>query len=138
MDAVDKLGRTGSTADEEKTIQWSREIVAQDPDNKSGLKSKHEFRVLMADASRSADHRKFAECRAALKKALALPALSGRQTQDANLRLGRCYLQEKDLPKSLACLKKALAAAPHSDQAETIERLIRSVEKDLEQEKAKT
>ena len=108
VEAMEKLGQNISMADAEKSIKWSREIVSLDPENKSGLNPKHEFRVLMADAAKAFDERKFEKCRTAVEKAVALPGLSGEQTQAACLFLRRCYREEKNLPKCLDCLKKAL------------------------------
>jgi thioredoxin-related protein len=133
--AAEKVGQAGSTADADQSIEWSREIVSLDPENKLGLKAKHEFRVLIADAGKRFDERKFGESRAALEKALALPKLTDQQKQEVYVGLGRCCREEKDLKKSLEWLKKALDAAPHSEQAAEIERSIQSVE--AEQKKGK-
>lgn len=135
VEAISEMGDSASAADQEQCVEWSREIVSLDPENKAGLKSKHEFRSLMADADKAFDQRKYSECRAAAEKAAAVSGITGEQTQKANLRLALCLREEKKFDKCLECLKKALDAAPQGDEADRINRLIKAVEKDIEKEK---
>ena len=59
-----------------------------------------------------------------MEKILALPDLTGRQKQNAYmLETEACYMQ-KDFPGTLAGLKKALAAAPKSENAAGIQSMI--------------
>jgi hypothetical protein len=136
IEALDKLGQAGMKADAEKIAEWSREIVKLDPENKAGLKRKYEFRAQLAETSKLFDEGKTAESRAALEKILALPGLTGEQLQEANFRLARCDMAERDLPKCLDHLKKALDAAPHSAQSLFIRRTIQRLEAALEKQKA--
>ena len=96
---------------------WDKEIVKLDADNKDGLKTKHEFRVLMAEFDELKGNRKVAEAKAVADKMLALPGISGEQQQDAYMAQCECYFAQGDFVNVLACLKKGIEAAPDSDQA---------------------
>ena len=80
--------------------EWSKEIVKLDPDNAAGLKKKHEFRVQMSEATRLLQTRKFAEARTVLEKALAIPDLSGEQTQTCRFFMAVSYLEPSAIPRA--------------------------------------
>ena len=46
VDASDELGN-----DSDDVLAWSKEVVSLDADNKAGLKTKHEIRLLMAECA---------------------------------------------------------------------------------------
>jgi len=104
---------------------WSKEIIALDSENKAGLKLKYEFRSLMAEATKLKESEKFDEAAAALDKALALPGLSGQQKQDAYFAQGECSFHRKDFVAVVACLNKAMEAAPESPKAATLKAMLK-------------
>lgn len=119
IEAYDKLGN------EHADIKaWTAEIVTLDADNKGGLKVKYQFRQLAAEASELKENRKFAEAKASYDKALALPGISGEMKQDAYFSQGECCFYLKDFVGIVACLKKALEAAPDSPKVASIQGMI--------------
>ena len=59
--------------------KWSEEIVKLDADNKAGLKTKYGFQVKLMEALKQAQKGAFADARAALDEAEALPDLTDQQ-----------------------------------------------------------
>jgi len=95
-----------------------------EPDNKAGLKSKHQFRLLIVDCAKLQEDRKWEEAKAAVEKALALPGVSGEQKQDAYMNEGEiCYMQQ-DLVGVVACLNKAVDAAPDKPQVARLKSMV--------------
>ena len=106
--------------------QLAREIIQLDPENKTGLKRKYEFRVMLAEATSLFQARQPEKAQSTLDKALSLPGLTGEETQEAQLAKGGAYFGQKELPKALACFKKALEAAPDGPKAILVKALIRA------------
>jgi thioredoxin-related protein len=63
---TDKL----DNGDSEEVLAMSKEIVALDPENKSGLKPKHQFNLVMAEFNTLREEMKFVEAVVCLKKGL--------------------------------------------------------------------
>jgi thioredoxin-related protein len=103
---------------------WSEEIVTLDPDNAAGLKAKHQFRLLLAEADQLKQARKFDEAKLVYDKALSLPGIGGEQKQDALFAQGECFFSLKDFVGVVACLKKAAEAAPDSPKAANLQGMI--------------
>ncbi|MCE9604416.1 MAG: thioredoxin family protein [Planctomycetia bacterium] len=101
--------------------KYGREIVALDSDNKAGLKVKYTYRGLMTDAAKMLAERKAAEARAAYDKAIELSGITEVQKQNAYFEQGGCCFALKDFAGVVKCLEQALAAAPQSDRAASIE-----------------
>ncbi len=132
IDAYDALGNEiGEIAG------WRKEIVALDSHNKAGLKRKYEFRVYVDDAQKALAAAKPAVAEAAINKALALPHLKPQQIQRATIVKNNCCLARKDYQASLACLRKAVDAAPKGQNTDALKALIQRSEKLLEAQKAK-
>ena len=66
---------------------WSKEIVALDADNKAGLKSKYEFRIVLAEADRLAGGAKVMPRRSRPStRVWRLPGITGEQKQEIYLK----------------------------------------------------
>ena len=115
---------------------WQKEIVALDSHNKAGLKRKYEFQIYLNNAQRALGAAKPAAAETAIDKALALPGLKPPQIQRATIVKSKCCLARKDYQASLACLRKALDAAPKGPDADALKALIQRSEKLLESQKA--
>ena len=132
VDAYVKLNN-----ENDETGAWSREIIALDAENKAGLKHKHEFRVLLAEAKTLLfEERNVPEGRALVAKALAMPGLAGDQIQEADFLLGVSWLFDKDWQQGIDCLKKAVDAAPKSPLVPRLRMTIRQVEQELAKQPA--
>lgn len=117
--AYDKLGN-----DHPDLKTWSGEIIALDADNKAGLKVKYHFRQLLAEASDLKGNQKYDEAKAVYDKALALEGIGGEMKQDAYFAQGECCFYLRDFVGVVACLKKALEAAPGSSKTANIQAMI--------------
>ncbi len=115
---------------------WSAEIVALDADNKAGLKTKHEFRLLMADCGKLKAGKKWDEAEAAAEKALALAGITGEQKQGAYMALAELAAARTDLAGVVDCLGKALDAAPKSPNAPELKTLIAQFKPAVEAQEA--
>jgi thioredoxin-related protein len=115
--------------------KWSKEIAALDPENKTGLKKKYEFRVLLAESEHLLKERKSAQAQETLDKALALSGLTGEQIQQARFLQGRCCIGQKDLPGAIDCFKKALDAAQDGPLAPMLKILIQRCQSQLAKQK---
>ena len=125
IDARTKLSQSMPDQDlAQDTAKWSQEIVALDAENKAGLKSKYEVRVLVTEAQSRLQEQKLDEAHAALDKALALPGLAGEQLQEVQLAKAVCYAAQQEFQKSLDCCQKALEAAPESPKARNVRSLM--------------
>jgi thioredoxin-related protein len=119
IDVSEKLGN-----DDEDLEAWAKQIVKLDSDNKAGLKTKYEFRILVAEVENLKEEGKAGEALAALDKALALPGISGDQKQKAFMAKGElCYIS-KDIPGIESNIKKAIEAAPKTEEAKQCEMLL--------------
>ena len=119
------------------TEKWSQEIVTLDAENKAGLKSKYEVRVLLTEAQNRLREQKFDEAHAVLDKALALPGLAGEQLQEVQLVKATCHASNQEFQKSLDCCQKALEAAPESPRARMARSLMQLAQAELDRQKAK-
>jgi thioredoxin-related protein len=139
IEATNELGTPAETEE-----AWCKEIVALDPKNEAGLKTKYEFRVLITEANDQLMALKCVECRKAIEKALAISGLTPQQKHKAYFLLGISYcsrgflLHEKyDVPACLAALKKAIDADPKGEYAEAIKKMMAGIEESAKEEEAK-
>lgn len=101
--------------------KYSAEIVALDSDNKTGLKLKYQFRVLMAEARMLSEQGKVADAKADYEKAAALPALKGNEKQSAWFSEARCCINAQQFRRAVDCLDKAREAAPQGPDVAAID-----------------
>ena len=113
---------------------WRKEIVVLDAANTAGLKHKYQFAVYLDDAQKALAVSKPAVAEEIIDKALALPQLAPKQIQRAALVKGKCCLALTQYRAGLACMRKALNAAPKGENAQDLEKLIARTEKQLEKE----
>jgi thioredoxin-related protein len=111
--------------DGDAVVALSKQIVALDPDNKSGLKSKHEFVLLMAEFNELKDQRKLVEAKAVADKLLALPGVASEQRQSACMPLCEFFFGQGDFVTLVACLKKGIEAGPDSPQANQFKTILK-------------
>jgi thioredoxin-related protein len=138
IDARTKLSQAMPDQDlAQDTEKWSQEIVALDAENKAGLKSKYEVRVLVAEAQSRLQEQKLDEAHAALDKALAVPGLAGEQLQEVQFAKAVCHAAQQEFQKSLDACQKALEAAPESPKARNVRSLMQRAQAELERQKAK-
>jgi thioredoxin-related protein len=135
VEAQSKLAAAARGTSSQDIEKWSREIITLDADNKAGLKNKYEFRLMLGDAGKLFQQGKSAEGHALIEKALAISGLTGEQKQQAHFIAAVSRLNEKDYQKGIDGLKEALKAAPDSQQAAFIKRLIGMAEEKLKPEK---
>ena len=119
---IEDYAKLDREADE--TGDWCKEIIALDAQNKAGLKPKYQCRLLMAQFAELKEAEKFDEAKAVIEKIVALKGVSGQQKQDAYFALGEVCFHEKDFPGIIACLKKALDAAPDGAKVAAIKATI--------------
>jgi thioredoxin-related protein len=96
---------------------WGEDIIKLDADNKAGLKNKYVCREILADAEKLGATQKFAEAVATLDKALALEGLPSELKKDVFFKQSMFQFNLKEFAAALKNMKKALEAAPESDQA---------------------
>ena len=138
IDARSKLGQFARDANPAQDIEkWTQEIITLDADNKAGLKGKYQFRVLVAESGKLLREKKFDEAQAVLDKALAIPALTGEQVQEARFTQGTGYLNQQDYQKAADSFKKALEAAPDGPRAPAAQAMLRRAESESEKQKSK-
>jgi thioredoxin-related protein len=138
LDARTKLSQSMPDPDlAQDTEKWSQEIVTLDAENKAGLKSKYEVRVLLTEAQNQLREQKFDQAHAALDKALALPGLAGEPLQEVLLVKATCHASNQEFQKTLDCCQKALEAAPESSHARMIQSLMQRAQAELDRQKAK-
>lgn len=116
--------------------RYAKEIIALDADNKAGLKAKHEFTVLLAEAAELHESGKSQEALAPLDKAIALPKLAADQLQEAYLLKADCLIAREGFQQALDCLKKALQAAPEGPHAFQIQGMIQRCESEIQRRAA--
>ena len=119
IDASEKLGN-----DDDELVAWTKEIVKLDPDNKAGLKTKYEFRILMAEFENLKEQGNAREAQAALDKALALSGISNEQKQKAFMAKGELCFMNRDFAGIEINIKKAIEAAPKTEEAKQCELLL--------------
>lgn len=117
--------------------QWSKEIVALDPENKGGLKNKYEVRVFLGEAQNLLRTQKFDEAHAALNKALAVPGLAGEQLQEVHVAKANGYFSQQNFEKARESCQEAIDAAPDSPRARMVKSLLQRAEGELAKLKAK-
>ncbi len=113
----------------ESVQKWTKEIVDLDADGKAGLKAKYQFNLALGDALEMARANKTDEASAALDKALAMPGVPGEELQKGYFFKAQLAGQRHRADEELACLKKALDAAPKSEISPMIKQMIGQVEK---------
>jgi hypothetical protein len=119
---LDQLVDAGSKLNDEspELDGWSEEIVGLDPDNKAGLRCKHEFRLFMAG-----QRHEFDEMKARVDKMFRLPGLTNQQKQTAYMIEGQfCYFSWQDVVGAVENLEKAAAADPASKETAQINALL--------------
>jgi thioredoxin-related protein len=107
VEAFDKLDNPAGDL-----LAWSKEIVALDPENKSGLKMKYAMRIPMIESAGLMENGKFAEAVAVLDKAVEIPGLTGEQKQSLYFAQVEAIFQQRDLAGMMACLKKGSKPLP--------------------------
>jgi tetratricopeptide (TPR) repeat protein len=112
-----------------EVAEYCQEILALDPNDKTGLKTKIETRLHLIEASSLFASGKYAEAKAAFERYLRCPSLTAEQIQHAYYAQGVCWTMLKQPEKGLVFYKKALDAAPQSDNALLYKALIAETEK---------
>jgi thioredoxin-related protein len=132
LDRVGNLGRAKlldqivmdyeqNGVEDDQTAKYSAEIISLDPENKTGLKLKYEFRTLLADGKRLAGEKQVAEAQADFEKAAALPGIKGKGKQSAWFAEAECFFGATQFRRGVAELKKARAAAPDGPKVSDID-----------------
>jgi thioredoxin-related protein len=129
---VTKLENT----DSDDVMALSKEIVALDPDNKSGLKPKHEFTLLIAELTDLQQSRKLSEAKKVADKALALQGISGDQKQRVYLVLCECYFADRDFANIVASAQKGIDAAPNGAEAPQLKSIVQRFKTIVEAQEA--
>ncbi len=118
---VDGYRRLGNEPDE--LNDWSREIVKLDPDNKTGVLGKHQFRVYMAECDQLMAEHKLAEAKAVLDKALAIKGVNAAVKTMAQSRLD--HLKPLiDAQAEIDKLVQELPGAEGAGRAEILDKLV--------------
>jgi thioredoxin-related protein len=107
---------------------WSKEIIKLDADNNGGLRSKHEFRLCMAEGDQLMQNRKIVDALAAFEKALAIEGISGDQKKTAQSRIDQLKPIVEAL-ETLAKLKPQLETAEGLDRAKLLDKLVQAQSK---------
>jgi thioredoxin-related protein len=109
-------------AEGDEVLALSKEIVGLDPDNKSGLKPKHQFKVVMAEFDDLREGMKFVEAVACLKKGI---TDLGDNPKANNLKtLLRQIQPMAQAQETIAKLKPELENAKGLDRAKILDKLI--------------
>ena len=111
---VDAYGKLNNKSD--AVIDVSKEIVKLDSDNKGGLKNKHTYLVLIAEAKGLQKAEKLGEAVAVVDKALALPDLTDKQKANALKTKAVILVAKKDYAGVVACLEKVLEIDPENSE----------------------
>ncbi len=80
----------------DETAKWSKEIIALDPDNQTGLKTKYRVRELLAESAKSAKAGDMDKARAALEKALAVRDLTDDQKSQVQAAIAKLSKRKAD------------------------------------------
>jgi protein disulfide-isomerase len=128
IDAKQKLLQFDPSSHSE-IAKWTQEIISLDADGKGGLKKKYQFRTALADVQELMQVGKFDEANAALDKALESAGKDGDEVQSGLvLRAQMAFMQHRNA-EGVECLKKALAAAPASQDAASIKSMLARLDK---------
>jgi len=114
-------------ADGNEVLAIGKEIVALDPDNKSGLKTKHQFKVVMIEFGDLRDDMNFVEAVACLKKGIAAIG-DGPQANQLKSMLPQ-FQPMADAQVTIAKLKPELKNVKGLDRAKTLDKLIEAWDK---------
>jgi thioredoxin-related protein len=131
---LDQLIEAEDKIDRKQSEVWAKELVSLDPENKSGLTIKHQFRLLTSEGIRLFQSRKITEGQAVFQKALALHGLSGTQIFETNVMLAQSYQITNNLPKCVESLKKAVEADPKNPMTPRLKAAIQQLEKNTKKE----
>jgi Tfp pilus assembly protein PilF len=138
IEATGKLGGVTGEDGGEQADKWAKEIVALDAENKAGLKTKYEFKVLMSEAGGALRADKVEQALKSIEKALAIQGLKPEQIQEANVALAICYLSQQEFQKAIDACKKALEALPDGQNVPLIKAIMRQAETQLGEKKGKS
>ena len=115
---------------------WSKEIIALDPDNKTGLKVKYQFPLALAEANKLLQTMHSAEAREVLEKALALKGVAPEMRQHGYMLKFQICLAERKFADAVDALKLAKQAVPEGRAATQIEAWIQQFSKVAEAQEA--
>lgn len=135
VEGYSKLGNENKETTKQ-VMDWSKEIIALDPDNKAGLRLKYEFPMLLNDAEELVKAGKPADAKVTLDKALALPGISAEMRQEGLMDKAGIFESEGKFIEVIDALKAAKEAAPHGPAVTHIEELIQHFHKLAEAEEA--
>ena len=96
----------------ENINKWTREIITLDPDNKTGLKKKYQFKAALVDAVELMQADKVGQANTLIDKALETPGIAPEDMQAGQLMKAQIALQQHNEAEGVAHLKKALEAVP--------------------------
>jgi thioredoxin-related protein len=137
--AIDALSHIGSRIDGKNLLptvkEWMRDIIRLDADNKAGLKSKYEYRLLVWEAQEIYAAHKPAEAQAIYEKALAVPGISEDNITRATIMKCNCLLAQKDYQGAIDCAKKRAETAQGGSSV-PLKLIIRQAEAKLKTETA--
>jgi thiol-disulfide isomerase/thioredoxin len=102
---------------------WSKEIVKLDANNKAGLRSKHQFRLCIAESDKLLEDHQLAEANEALEKALAIDGLGAAQKRTAQAKIDRLK-PILEAQEAVVKLKAELQSAKGLDRAKLLDELI--------------
>jgi thioredoxin-related protein len=88
-------------------LTWGKEIVALDPENKTGLKKKYGLWIPTTEAGYLMGEKRPAEAVAVLDRALEIPGLTDQQKLDLYSSKLECYERMPDYVGMISCMKKA-------------------------------
>jgi len=131
---VEDSKKLGNESDE--VAAWSKEIIALDPDNKSGLKVKYEFPLSLEEVHKLLQTGKTAEAKEVLDKALTLKGVPGELRQRAYITKFQILRLDKKFADGVATLKLAKEAAPESPLAKQCDAAILEYRKVAEDQEA--
>jgi protein disulfide-isomerase len=123
---VDAYVKLNNETDE--LAAWDKEIIALDADGKAGLKSKHEFRVLMAEGQRHFVEGDFVNVVACLKKAIDVaPKKSDEASQLPTVV--RQLEPMANAQQAVAKLKAQLEGTKDLDRAKLLDKIVEADDK---------
>ncbi len=120
----------------DQVMDWCKEIIALDPDNKAGLKVKYEFPMVLTEAMKLLQAGKSAEATEAIDKALALKGVPAELRQEGYMAKVQICISQKKFVDALAVLKLAKEAAPASPSSKRIDGFIQQFSKVAEAQEA--
>jgi thioredoxin-related protein len=123
VEACDKLNNPV-----DDLLAWSKEIVALDPDNKSGLKVKYEYRVPMIETDKLLEGQKVVEAVAVLRKAKEIEGLNDEQKNNIQGMLHR-FEPIAEAMETYVKLQPDLEKAEGLDRAKLLDQLITAYSK---------